>query len=148
MKIKLFVLFAMLAAVVVFSSCAATQNIIINVNMTCEEFQYKSSELGNEFEINIGDEIRAKMCINATSGYSWDYKIDNQDVMEFVSHDTIQPDPNGDLADAPGVDIWLYKAVGPGDAVINMAYTKPTANGTDTKYTYTLDITVLDNQNQ
>ena len=146
MKFRLPVLAVMLVAVLAVTSCSASQNIIINVNVTCEEFQYKSSNMANDFEVNVGDQIKAKLCVNATSGYNWDYAIDNTNVVEFANHDYIAPGVTSNLTEMPGVDIWGFKAIKPGDAVVSMAYTKPTDNGTDTKYTYTLNVTVLDNK--
>ncbi|MBN2240392.1 MAG: protease inhibitor I42 family protein [Dehalococcoidales bacterium] len=143
MKLKISVVILILIAIISLASCTGS-NIIINVNVTCEEFEYKNKDLENEFEIKVGDFIKAKMCANPTTGYSWDYVIGDDSVVKLESHEFIESE-NASLG-ASGIDIWLFKAVKEGETVIKMNYSRPWEGESETERTYTLDVTVIGSQ--
>ena len=67
MKLKLILLFTMLIVSVSLLSCIVTSRDI-NVEITCDEFN-ENHHARNEFQVEIGDKIRVKMCSNPTTGF-------------------------------------------------------------------------------
>ena len=110
MKLRIRIIALLLIGLLAVPSCTSQPSLIINVEMTCEQFELKSSELGNEFDIEPGDQIRAKMCSNPSTGFAWDYTIDNEEVMEFVSNEFIETTEE-EMVGAPGIDIFHFKAI-------------------------------------
>lgn len=139
-RILIMIPVALLIVMMTFTSCSGSA-IMINIDVSCDEFEQKSSHLENEFEIEVGDKIKAKLCANPTTGFSWDYVLADENVMRFESHDYIEPD--SELVGAGGVDVWVFKAIRTGKAVITMEYSKPWEGGTKKERTYTMDVTVM-----
>ena len=137
MKSRILIVTALIVFVMSFTSCTGSA-IMINVDVSCDQFEQRSPDLENEFDIKIGDKIKAKLCANPTTGFSWDYVLPDESVMKFESHEYMEPD--ADLVGASGVDVWIFKAVKAGEVVITMDYSRP---GSETERTYTMDVTVL-----
>ena len=140
MKLKILVICVMLLAVTILSSCRSS-SIVINIDVSCDEFEAKSNTIGNEFEIEVNDKIRAKLCANPTTGFTWISKIDDEDgVMKLESQEYIEPD--AELVGASGTDVWTFKAVKEGTALITMEYSQDWEGGIKAERSYVLDITV------
>lgn len=144
MKFRIPVLCVMILFVSLFSSCLSSA-IVINIDVTCDEFENKSSNLGNEFEIEVQDKIRAKLCANPTTGFTWVCKMDDEEgVMKLEKHEYVEPDT--ELVGASGVDVWTFKAVKEGTAMITMEYSQDWEGGIKAERTYLLDLTVERNR--
>jgi len=139
MKRTIFLVIAILMLLIPLTSCTS-KNITINVDVSCDQFEIQSSKLGNEFEIEKGDSIKAKLCSNPSTGYSWDYEIDDTSIMNFVSKEYLEPE--GDLVGASGTDVYLFKALKPGTTQIRIEYKRSWEEGVEAERTYTLDIVV------
>ena len=140
MKFRVLVVCAMLLVVPLLSSCLSS-SIIINIDVSCDEFEAKSNNIGNEFEIEVNDKIRAKLCANPTTGFTWVAKMDDENgVMKLEQQEYVEPDT--ELVGAYGVDVWTFKAVKEGTALITMEYSQDWEGGTKAERTYMLDITV------
>jgi inhibitor of cysteine peptidase len=140
MRSRILVVAALIVLVMSFVSCSGSA-LMINIDVSCDQFEQRSPDLENEFDIEVGDKIKAKLCANPTTGYSWDYVLPDESVMKFESHEYMEPDT--DLVGASGTDVWIFKAVKAGEVVIKMEYSRPWENGTETERTYTMDVTVL-----
>ncbi len=141
MRVKSVLIAGILVAFLAFSSCASN-NRIFNIDVSCEEFDQISSNLANDFEINKGDSIRAKLCANPSTGFTWDYVIDNDEVVKMDKHEFVEAE--GDLVGAPGVDVWTFKAIAPGEAVVKLEYSQLWEGGTKAAQSYTLTVKVLE----
>ncbi|UCC17334.1 MAG: protease inhibitor I42 family protein [Dehalococcoidales bacterium] len=140
MKVRVLIVSAMLLAVTLFSSCLSS-SIIINIDVDCAEFEAKSNTIGNEFEIEVNDKIRAKLCANPSTGFTWVYKMDDENgVMVLEKQEYVEPDT--ELVGASGTDVWTFKAVKEGTALITMEYSQDWEGGIKAERTYVLDITV------
>jgi inhibitor of cysteine peptidase len=141
MKSKILVVCMMLIGVLLFSSCMSSA-IMINVEVSCDEFEIKSPNLENEFEIVKGDKIKAKLCANPSTGFSWELVTDDESVMKLESHEYLEPE--GDLVGASGTDVWIFRSVKAGAADIKLEYSQPWEGGTKTERSYTMDILVAE----
>jgi predicted secreted protein len=140
MKFRILIVSAMLLVVTLLSSCYSS-SIIINIDVDCNEFEAKSNTIGNEFEIEVNDGIRAKLCANPSTGFQWVCKMDDEDgVMKLESQEYVAPD--AELVGAYGMDVWTFKAVKEGTALITMEYSQDWEGGIKAERTYVLDITV------
>ena len=81
MKLKLILLFTMLIVSLSLLSCIVTSRDI-NVDISCDEFR-ANNNVRNDFQVEIGDKIRVKMCSNPTTGFQWEYEMSN----ERINHD-------------------------------------------------------------
>ena len=139
MKFRIIVISAMLAALFTLSSCLTT-TLNIKVDVTCEEFEKKSKDLGNEYEIEVHDKITVMLCANPTTGYQWDYEITEEGVLKLEDHD--YEEPEGDLVGAAGRDVWTFEADKKGTTEVLMKYSRPWGDDEKVEWTYTLDVTV------
>jgi len=140
MKSKILMICVMLLAVTILSSCRSS-SIVIVIDVSCDEFEAKSNTIGNEFEIEVNDKIRAKLCANPTTGFTWVCKMDDENgVMILEKQEYVAPDT--ELVGASGTDEWTFKAVKEGTALITMEYGQDWEGGIKAERTYVLDITV------
>jgi inhibitor of cysteine peptidase len=127
----------MLAVLVTMTSCVTT-GLNIKLDVTCEEFQEKSKDLENIWEIDTHDKITVRLCANPSTGYSWSYEMTNEGVMALEDHD--YEEPEGGAVGAYGVDVWTFEAVEPGTTEIRMQYSRSWEE--DIEWTYTMSVTV------
>ncbi len=67
--------------------------------------------------------ITVRLPANATTGYGWDYKIENPGILEEKTQIYIAPDSN--LAGAGGVQEYIFKAAKNGETKIIFNYSRP-----------------------
>lgn len=80
---------------------------------------------------------------NATTGYSWEFAIADENIIKFVSNEQAAGDTN--LAGAPGTHSFKFQAAGEGTTEITMTYRQPWDGG-DTAETKVITVTVGKNQ--
>ena len=60
---------------------------------------------------------------NPTTGFTWTYQISDEDIIQFVSDEYIEPD-NQELAGAGGTHKWVFEGIKDGDAEITFSYAR------------------------
>ena len=80
MRLRIFFVFAVLATLLSLLSCIVTSRDI-NVEITCDQFN-ENHHTRNEFQLEIGDKIRVKMCSNPTTGFTWEYETSYENVLK------------------------------------------------------------------
>jgi len=138
MKPRIILIFAMLVALLSSLSCIVTSRDI-NVEITCDQFN-ENHHARNEFQVEIGDKIRAKLCSNPTTGFKWEYEMSNENVIKEEDYDFEEPE--GGVVGAPGVEVWTFEAVNKGTTEVRMAYSQPWEGGEKEVWTYTITVTV------
>ena len=138
MKLKLILLFTMLIVSVSLLSCIVTSRDI-NVEITCDEFN-ENHHARNEFQVEIGDKIRVKMCSNPTTGFQWEYEMSNERVLKEEDHDF--EEPKGNVPGASSIEFWTFEAVEKGTTEVRMEYSQPWEGGLKAEWTYTMTVTV------
>ena len=102
MRLRILIVSGMLLGVILLSSCLSS-SITINIDVSCEDFEARSNTIGNEFEIEVNDKIRAKLCANPSTGFTWLASIDDENgVIQLEKQEYIAPDT--ELAGASGMD--------------------------------------------
>ena len=137
MKLRIVLIFLMLITSLSLSSCITSRHI--NVDITCDQFN-ENHHMRNEFQVEIGDKIRAKLCLNPTTGFKWEYEMSNENVLNEEDYDF--EEPKGDVVGAPGIEVWTFEAVSKGTTEVRMAYSQPWEGGEKEVWTYTIAATV------
>ena len=137
MKLRIMLIFAILTASLSVSSCITSRDI--NVEISCDQFN-ENHHMRNEFQVEIGDKIRAKLCSNPTTGFQWEYEMINENVLKEEDHDF--EEPKGDVPGAAGIEVWTFEAVNKGTTEVRMVYSQPWEGGEKEEWTYTITVTV------
>lgn len=78
---------------------------------------------------------------NPTTGYTWSWTIDNEDIVAFKSDTFTSPDSETEFVGAGGIHTFVFEAQGPGEAVITMTYRRDWEGG-DSNDPINLKVTV------
>jgi inhibitor of cysteine peptidase len=138
MKLRLFLMFAILASLLLLSSCIVT-SYDFEVDISCAEFN-QSTHRSGEFEVQVGDKIRVELCSNPTTGFEWDYEMTVDNVLKEEDHDFEEPE--GDDPGAAGIETWTFEAVETGTTEVEMKYSQPSEGGLEPQWTYNMTVTV------
>jgi predicted secreted protein len=137
-KLRIFFIFTIFATVLLLSSCIVTSHDF-NVEISCDEFGENNHRSG-EFEIEVGDKIRMKLCSDPTTGFQWGYEMTVENVLREEDHDFEEPE--GDTPGATGIEIWTFEAVETGTTEVQMEYSQPSEGGLKSQWTYNVTVTV------
>jgi len=138
MKLRIAPISLTLAVLLLLSSCIITSRDI-NVEITCDQFN-ENHHTRNEFQVEIGDKIRVKLCSNPTTGFQWEYEMSGENVLNEEDHDF--EEPKSDVPGASGIEAWTFEAVEKGTAEVRLAYNQPWEGGEKEEWTYTMTVTV------
>ena len=138
MKVRIALIFLMLAISLSLLSCIVTSRDI-NVDISCDEFRV-NNHVRNDFRVEIGDKIRAKLCSNPTTGFKWEYEMSNANVLKEEDYDFEEPKSN--VPGASGIEVWTFEAVEKGTTEVRMEYSQPWEGGLKKEWTYTITVTV------
>ena len=138
MKLRIILIFLMLVTSLFLLSCIVTSRDI-NVDISCDEFR-ANNHVRNDFQVEIGDKIRAKLCSNPTTGFKWEYEMSNENVLKEEDYDFEEPESN--VPGAAGIEVWTFEAVEKGETEVRMEYNQPWEGGLKEEWTYTITVTV------
>ena len=138
MKLRILLIFTIFATVLLLSSCIVTSHDF-NVEISCDEFG-ESNHRSDDFEVEVGDKIRMKLCSDPATGFQWDYEMTVENVLKEEDHDFEEPE--GDVPGAAGIEIWTFEAVETGTTEVQMEYSQPSEGGVKSKWTYNVTVTV------
>jgi predicted secreted protein len=138
MKLRILLIFTIFATVFLLSSCIVTSHDF-NVEISCDEFG-ESNHRSDDFEVEVCDKIRMKLCSDPATGFQWDYEMTVENVLKEEDHDFEEPE--GDVPGAAGIEIWTFEAVETGTTEVQMEYSQPSEGGVKSKWTYNVTVTV------
>ena len=137
MKLRIMLIFAMLAASLLVSSCITSHDI--HVEISCDQFN-ENNHVRNEYHVGIGDKIRVRLCSNPTTGFQWDCETSEDNVLKEEDHDFEEPE--GDVPGSAGMEVWTFEAYEKGTTEVRMEYSQPWEGGEKEEWTYTMTVTV------
>ncbi|MFM9035880.1 MAG: protease inhibitor I42 family protein [Mycobacterium sp.] len=90
----------------------------------------------------VGDYLQVSLGSNASTGYRWSEQMQISDpkVLAQSGHEALAPGQN--MPGAPGSDVWMLQAVGPGTSTVTASYGRPWPGGEKDAWTFTADVTV------
>jgi predicted secreted protein len=92
-------------------------------------------------ETSPGKEFKVVLESNPTTGYHWEIVGElDKEVVESVSKDYRADTPQ--TTGSGGVDVWVFKAVAPGDTEITLGYYPPSNDATKPDKTETFKVSV------
>jgi len=138
MKVRIVLIFLMLVASLSVLSCMITSRDI-NVEIACDQFN-ANYHMINDFQAEIGDKIRARLCSNPTTGFKWEYEMSNRNVLKEEDYDF--EEPKGNVSGASGIEMWTFEAVEKGTTEVRMEYSQPWEGGLKKEWTYIMTVTV------
>lgn len=101
------ILLALIAVIVFLVSCKPTpKKIILNNSKTT-------------YAVNEGDTVYIKLSENATTGYTWHYKMDNKVLGLISSKTTVK---NRNLLGSGALHEWRFKVIKKGAAGLSFSY--------------------------
>lgn len=122
------------------SSCIVTSHEI-NVDISCDDFtSNENSIIRNDFNVEVGDKIRVKLCSNPTTGFQWNYETIGQNILKEEDRDFEEPKSN--VVGASGKDVWTFEATEKGSTEIHMEYSRNWEGGEKAEWEYTFTVKV------
>ena len=138
MKSRVILMSAIIAVLLLSTSCIVTSRDI-NVDISCDEFRAHNN-VRNDFQVEVGDKIRAKLCSNQTTGFKWEYEMSNENVLNEEDYDF--EEPKGDVTGAAGIEVWTFEAISKGTTEVSMEYSRPWEGGEKAEWTYIMTVIV------
>ena len=137
MKMKLITTVTLLLISLSLLSCTTIRNYKIDIS--CGQFGENPNNIST-FQLEIGDKVTVRLCSNPTTGFQWSYEMSGDTVLKEEDHDFEEPD--SDVVDASGTDIWTFEGTAKGTTEVLMEYSKPWEGGTKKEWTYKMTVTV------
>ena len=110
--------------------CFVLTNRNMSVSMPCQGTNAAEEQMeeylspGETVTLNSGCRFAMRMHSNPTTGYGWQLaKPLDEKIVVLVTNDYIHPDTR--LVGAGGNEVWVFKAVGQGQAEISLKYVRP-----------------------
>ncbi|MGB8980335.1 MAG: protease inhibitor I42 family protein [Anaerolineales bacterium] len=109
----------------------------------CTSKSMEPTDPAKAIDVGAGDEFTIILESNPTTGYHWEVVEDTLDesLVKFVSREYQSTSEPG-LTGGGGIDIWTFKAVGPGAARIVLGYYPPSNTPADPEQMQTFNVNV------
>ena len=117
------------------SVVACSPLMVGNVSLT-------GSDTGKAFNVSNGTVLTVTLESNPTTGYSWteNATLSRSGVVQQSGHEYILP--SQPIPGRGGQEVWTFKAVSPGTAVISMDYKRPFEPTNPPANTFNVTVTV------
>ncbi len=130
--------------VVLLSLVACSRSVQSTVN--CDDF-LNDQHITDEVEIAVDGVLTVVLCSNPTTGFQWaePARISDQSVLRQTDHEFVAPEGEDDELPAPGTpgeEVWTFKALKKGMAVVSMQYSRSWEGGEQREWTFDLVVTV------
>jgi len=91
-------------------------------------------------EAEVGHEFAIRLQSNPTTGYRWQLAAPLDDVLELVNSE--YKGPEAELVGAGGEEVWTFRGVCQGEAVVTLHYVRPWEQGIAPTETRTFTIII------
>jgi inhibitor of cysteine peptidase len=99
-------------------------HMMVDLNGACAAVHPQDSAT-NSFTVSIGDEFKIALSSNPSTGYKWELAEPlNEGVIHLVGSE-YRNSTNPMVVGAPGEEVWTFRAVALGRAMINLQYVRP-----------------------
>jgi inhibitor of cysteine peptidase len=98
---------------------------------------------GTTIVVNAGDEVVVRLSANHTTGFFWGVKqISDTGILELVGSTFIPDTPIPGATGQGGTDVWTFRAIRHGAAILSMEYSQPWNGGIKGYRTFNLTVQV------
>lgn len=102
---------------------------------------FQISDPAKQLEASAGSEFKIIIESNPSTGYHWELVEDlDENAVQFVSREYRASEPV--LAGSGGVDVWVFKAIAPGETSITLGYYPPSNDPIDPQQIVEFVVTV------
>ena len=121
--------------------CAAALTLAACGGKTTETPAIEISEAGKNIEVTAGNEFKIVIESNPSTGYHWDLVggLDGS-MVQFVSTEYRASEPV--MPGSGGKDVWIFKAIAPGETSITLGYYPPSNDPVEPAQTVTFTVVV------
>jgi inhibitor of cysteine peptidase len=103
---------ALVAAAALLAACGDDGGATVELDVT---------DSLSEVSLDVGDQLDVSLEANPTTGYSWELGP-LPEGLELVSSEF--EEPGGSLVGAPGMQLFVFDAVGPGSGILRFEYVR------------------------
>jgi len=141
MKLKLILIFAVVAVSLVLLACSPASKQA-SVEVSCDDFR-KKQDISTEVQVATGDYITVALCSVPTAGYLWpeSAQISDQAVLKQDDHEIIPPEDKN-LVGGAAKTVWTFVALKEGAVTILMEHTQPWEGGDKNGWIFELTVVV------
>ena len=144
MKLKLISVGIMVVMALSLLACSSASQDSVSWEVPIDNFM-NQQHIIDQIEVPVGNTLTVILGSNPTTGFRWDEEAQISDigVLEQVQHEFIGPEsepppPPG----TPGQEVWTFKALKEGAAIVSLEYSRPWEGGEKGEWTYNLAVTV------
>jgi predicted secreted protein len=114
-----------------------------SLEVTCDDFTSQGGTISKEVELGrFSDLLVVTLCSNATTGFEWELvEISDENILEPTEQEYVAPEGT-EVEGAAGQEIWTFKILRPGEAIISMEYSRPWEGGEKGEWTFDLSVKV------
>lgn len=114
-----------------------------SVAVSCADF-YNQHHITRQVSVAVGESFAVRLCSNVTTGFKWSEsaQMSDESVLQQTSHDFDAPQGYTDIAGAPGMENWTFRAVNTGISNVFLEYGQPWEGGEKAEWTFNLSVSV------
>jgi len=130
---------------VIIGSAAAATGCGSQAGAASGPVKLTEADNGKTITVNNGDLVQVALPGNPTTGYSWSVTMSNKDdtVLQQQGDPVyVQQSTDPSLVGGGGTFTFTFKAVGPGQVILNFGYARPWEQGVAPIQTYSATIDV------
>lgn len=96
------------------AGCKKTTPVVL------EEIKLNDTQLS--YEIPVQKMVVISQIENASTGYSWHYLVNDENILVFVKEEIVSTTGDKNIVGAPMLHTWKFKTLTPGTTTIKFAY--------------------------
>lgn len=104
-------------------------------------YTFTDADDGNAVSMGKGESLRIALESNPTTGYKWNVKVSEQDILKNRGNDYTS-ECEDDVMGCGGKEAWDFMAVAPGTATLEMLYYRGWEGESSATKTFTLNVSV------
>ncbi len=115
----------------------------VSVDVSCDDLTSQGGTVSKEVKPGrFNDFLVVTLCSNPTTGFEWELiEISNENILQQTEQEYASPEGT-EVAGAAGEEIWTFKILRSGEAIISMEYSQPGEGGEKGEWTFDLSVKV------
>jgi len=106
---------------------------------------YRDPQNNSVAYLKVGQNFCIEIESNPSTGFSWHLSELDKSIVSLIKQD-FKSKNDGMMVGVPGLDLWCFQALAPGQARVELAYYQSWVGPAKTAKTYTLDLRVVPGQ--
>ena len=137
-----FFMLSVLLAALLFSAAGCSGAVPLSTPISPSN-ALTEADNGKTVNLNVGEMLVVRLASNPSTGYSWETKGLNTQILEQVGDAVFEsPDTPPDLVGAGGTMVLTFKALQPGTTTLTLVYHRPWETDVAPLQTFSVTVTV------